>query len=136
MKDLINEIIPYCSETFITFPLWEEGNYCLQLNVWRIFDLDQIPEEDKKTNYILDAIVIFLDILIDKIEKEHTGFSIDFELAGRVLDQRIPVNFSITQSNIGDVLEPDFEYNYNIEEYMKVAIELLSRIKTNSIFKK
>ena len=128
MKNLIDKIIPYCSENFITIPLWEEGNYCLQLNVWQIFDLNKISN-----------LISYFDEIISEVEKQHVGFSITFDLSKKTIDSRIIINFSIMQSDISKVCEPDFVYNYNIEEYMEVAITLLRIIeefKKNNQFKK
>ena len=32
----IDKLIPYLSENFLTYPLWEEGNYIPFVNFWRI----------------------------------------------------------------------------------------------------
>ena len=32
----IEKLIPYISENFITYPLWEEGVYVPQVNIWKI----------------------------------------------------------------------------------------------------
>lgn len=33
----IKTLIPHVCENFITFPLWEEGDYCPVVNVWKIY---------------------------------------------------------------------------------------------------
>lgn len=37
LKNLTKKVIPYICEDFITIPLWEEGNYTLQVNFWQKF---------------------------------------------------------------------------------------------------
>jgi len=39
LKDKISKIIPYISENFITYPLWEEGIYIPFVNFWKIYEI-------------------------------------------------------------------------------------------------
>lgn len=50
----IKNILPYMSENFITFPLWEEGNYTPVINMWNIL---YTSKYDADTN--------FLDLIFD-----------------------------------------------------------------------
>lgn len=36
IQNKIDKLIPYVSENFITYPLWEEGKYIPFINFWRI----------------------------------------------------------------------------------------------------
>ncbi len=36
LQTKIDKLIPFISENFITYPLWEEGNYTPHINVWQI----------------------------------------------------------------------------------------------------
>lgn len=36
LQQKIDKLIPYVSENFITYPLWEEGKYIPHLNFWQI----------------------------------------------------------------------------------------------------
>ena len=120
------KIIPYCSENFITIPLWEEGNYCWQMNVWKLFKNNSEMSFDDYLNELQDN----LDQIFEEVEKEYPKFFIEYYITHQQLvDSHVIFEFSITQSNIGDVLESDFEYNYNIEEYMAVAIALLEKLE-------
>jgi hypothetical protein len=55
----IDKLIPYLSENFITYPLWEEGKYIPFVNIWiKVDNEDEINEFDfkckeifKKTGY-------------------------------------------------------------------------------------
>ena len=115
-KDLFKEIIPYCSENFITCKLFEEGNYCWQLNLWQIVDLriynntDEVEEKLKK----------LVEFVVDK----HPDFDVYFETRERLADRKIFVDFEISQ-HYDDILDENFVYNYNINDYMEVAITLL-----------
>lgn len=49
MIEKINKIIPYISENFITYPLWEEGKYIPFFNFWQLCKTqDEIIALDKK----------------------------------------------------------------------------------------
>jgi hypothetical protein len=36
LQEKIDKLIPYVSENFITYPLWEDGKYIPHLNFWQI----------------------------------------------------------------------------------------------------
>jgi hypothetical protein len=38
IQDKINQLIPYISQEFITYDLWEEGNYTPFIHFWQIFN--------------------------------------------------------------------------------------------------
>jgi hypothetical protein len=91
--------------------------------MWQIFNI-------KKVSNSLDETLNYFGNIIGEVQKQHPNFSIDFDLPKGLVDSRqVKVDFSITQSNIGDVLEPNFEYNYNIESYMGVGVTLLEIIE-------
>ena len=35
LQTKIDKLFPFISENFITYPLWEEGNYTPHINVWQ-----------------------------------------------------------------------------------------------------
>ena len=129
------KVIPYCSENFITIPLWEEGNYCWQMNLWQIFKNKSeisIPFED-----YLDFLKHDLDEILEELSEKYPKFCIEYYIANqRFVDSLVGVafDFTIRQSDFDDILESNFEYNYNIEEYMEVAVALLEKLKINRIF--
>ena len=49
IEKLIKDIIPYVDENFITFPLWEEGDYRPVLNFW--FICPELPFKGKEMLY-------------------------------------------------------------------------------------
>lgn len=60
----IEKLIPYISENFITYPLWEEGKYIPFVNIWiKVDNQEQEDEFDSK------LVRIFRD----------TGYRIIFE---------------------------------------------------------
>ena len=114
-EDLFKEIIPYCSENFITCKLFEEGNYCWQLNLWQIVDLNNVEYED---------VDILLEDVLESVIYLRPGFAIYYDKNERLPDRKIFVDFEITQ-HYDDILDENFVYNYNINDYMEVAITLL-----------
>ena len=59
---LIEQIIPYVEENFITFPLWEEGNYGPQVNIWRIFNKFEELDEFTSQPFQTPHICVFFDV--------------------------------------------------------------------------
>ena len=51
----IEQLIPFVDENFITFPLWEEGDYAPHVNIWLIFDSDN--EADSIVKKVLGGSV-------------------------------------------------------------------------------
>ena len=45
LHEKINKLIPFISENFITYPLWEEGKYIPFVNFSRRFDKREIESE-------------------------------------------------------------------------------------------
>lgn len=56
----ISEILPFVSENFITFPLWEEGDFGPVVNVWAIFDT--VPQWYKDTVLALQNTLSYAGI--------------------------------------------------------------------------
>ncbi len=60
LQEKIEKIIPYISENFITYPLWEEGNYIPFINFWlskesKYFPkLEYLIKESLSKNYIIE----------------------------------------------------------------------------------
>ena len=51
----IDKLIPYLSENFITYPLWEEGNYTPFINFWKICKTqEEIQLLDKNLKKVFD----------------------------------------------------------------------------------
>lgn len=62
MNKLIKGMIPFVSENFISFPLAEEGDYSLELNVWRIFENIETWEDFESRLIIPDDITIEVNL--------------------------------------------------------------------------
>ena len=60
LQEKIEKIIPYISENFISYPMWEEGNYIPFINFWlskesKCFPkLDGFIKEVSEKNYIVE----------------------------------------------------------------------------------
>lgn len=56
VNELIQDIVPYVDENFITFPLTEEGDYRPHIKFWKIYDIVDfklpIDADDANYNYI------------------------------------------------------------------------------------
>lgn len=51
-----NKLIPYVSENFITYPLWEEGKYIPFISFWYMNDdIDKNIKEFKNNDYTIDV---------------------------------------------------------------------------------
>ncbi len=61
--ELIREIIPFVSENFVTFPLWEEGNYNPQMNMWRIFKTPDEYVYFRSKNFSTEDVDVYYDAI-------------------------------------------------------------------------
>jgi hypothetical protein len=96
-----NKLIPYVSENFITYPLWEEGKYIPFVNFWCIDEkVKSKIKKFKSKNYT--------------IEKGDTSYSTTF--------YQIYPNFEDSEE-LGYIFTKD---DWSIEEMIKIIIKLLN----------
>ena len=100
INEQFNKLIPYMSENFITYPLFEEGNYTPFLNFWTI------PKEDN------------IDIYRGLLEFQHPHYEIIVE----------DTECSIKECKIYPKFTELYEYaksDWSIEEMVEIVIKLL-----------
>lgn len=104
----IEKLIPYISENFITYPLWEEGKFIPQLNFWRIC-------ESKEFGAMLDMID---DINIRKY------YSCVIEASSERIDTKISIMpvFEETEDGGYKFVKED----WSIEEMIDIALKIVS----------
>jgi len=124
MKELMEKIIPYCSEDFITIPLWEEGDFRWQMNLWKIIKLNNYKDFNKDTFEKIDKK---LEEIMGSVTSTHQGFGIYFERDINFSDNYIKYDFEIIQT-CEDITDKGFILNYNMEDYMRIAVELLKKL--------
>lgn len=109
----IEKLIPFISENFITYPLWEEGQYIPFINIWQICDND---EE--------------LNILISKLDRitENCNYVYDINLrhpTSRIHEIAFYPNFSDfdmdCDPSVYDFVKPD----RSIEEMVDLLITII-----------
>lgn len=89
IHESINELIPYISENFITYPLWEEGKYIPFVNFWqiarnadeRIMLLNRIRKLDSNPDYCIginlnesNKTCLVCSVSPDFVEMEDGGY--------------------------------------------------------------
>jgi len=55
IQEKINKLIPYISENFISYPLWEEGNYIPVISFWAILK-DDLTAAVNNTDWMYEGI--------------------------------------------------------------------------------
>jgi hypothetical protein len=74
-------LIPYVSENFVTFPLWEEGDYRPHINIWQLYD--KLPQEIINNEYITKIqFETYPFVILPKVKyiKESTTEFIDIKI--------------------------------------------------------
>lgn len=125
-QELIEKITPYQQENFITFPLFEEGNFMPAINFWQIFK--EIPFDiDYELTQQLDFIpeYISLDYEIQsynsKIEYKNNTFNIVES------DEEIYlINFSVYMNT-----DPTISSEYDLNEMLKIVLSIIEKFKNN-----
>jgi hypothetical protein len=100
INEQFNKLIPYVSENFITYPLFEEGNYAPFLNFWTI------PKEDN------------VDIYKSLLEFQHPHYEIIVE----------DTEWSIKECSIYPKFTEPYQYtkpDWSIEEMVEIVVKLL-----------
>jgi len=124
-EQLFEKIIPYCSENFVTIPLWEEGDLRPNLNIWQVPQGNTPSDCYNSYNKIINSIYEFF---VD------TGFDYeiedDFSFEDRLLPCNMKNSFNIKIYQIGYILDEDIIPNYSIIELMKIAVDLLDYLKS------
>jgi len=121
-KKLMSNIIPYCSENFITIPLFEEGDYRWSLNLWYIFRFEDLIE----TGY--ESIDNIIEEVVHTVQEKYRDFEVYFEINDNFANENIFIEFNIMQV-CNDILDKSFEYNYDCNDYMEVGSMVLEEIE-------
>jgi hypothetical protein len=124
----LQEIIPYCSEHFINFPLFEEGDYRPVLSIWQIPKGNTPSECCISYNNIKSLCFDFFSNLESNFICEIVDHLLFEE---RLLPCNMKDSFVIKIHPSGYVLDKGVKHNYSIIELLKVGSELLSYIKDN-----
>jgi len=61
IQEQINKLIPYISSDFLTYPLWEEGNYTPFINFWHIGNDKKLPLNFNSDINLNDEYIIELE---------------------------------------------------------------------------
>ena len=110
IHESINELVPYISENFITYPLWEEGKYIPFVNFWQTAK----NSNERKT-------------LLDRIKKLDSNLSYCVELNLNESDKTCLVcsiypDFVTTEDGGYEFVNPD----WSIEEMILLVKEFLN----------
>jgi len=122
-QKLIQKIIPYCSENFITVPLWEEGDYRIQINLWYVAKLKLISIEDFTEK---------LEDIIHKLSNVNPDFDIFYDIdTYRPQDERAIYELKIKQKCDYDdgVANVNFILNHNVEQHLELAVTLMEKLQ-------
>lgn len=140
MNELISKLIPYCSENFITIPLWEEGDYNPRINIWQVYQELPFNKETEVLNcenceFIPKDVEVFVTSnYIHRTKEDMISMFNDFfnaneiyDFPGRVLSNSFSqtishwfVEFSITS----DVV--------TIDQLLVVAEQIILKWKSNT----
>ena len=94
MEKLIASIVPFIQEEFITCPLWEEGNYNLCVNIWKLYKSQEEFDIMLKKLNIPDDIDLDYEITeIEDFKPVITESSLSYESLNT---SHLRVNFSIS----------------------------------------
>lgn len=112
----INNLIPFISENFITFPLWEEGKYIPFINFWII------PKNEDEAKIIEEEI---------KTISNNSGYIIESEYKiSKCIVNYLQISPSFTETEDGG-----YEFNNNqwsIEEMLTILQNILNKIKNQN----
>lgn len=110
IHESINELIPYISENFITYPLWEEGKYIPFVTFWQIA---KNVEELKK--FEEEFAILSRPIGYD--------FSIEYNINGTIIGKiHIYPDFNDLDDGSYEFVNPD----WSIEEMILLVKEFLN----------
>ena len=122
VKEYIKKLVPYCAENFITFPLWEEGKYIIQMNLWYLIKIEDNSEEQIEKDV--------RDITLEINKETDLKFDVYYVYEDCPLQENFLYHFNIIE-NMDNV--DNFDYSNDIEEHFNVAIKLLNKL--NNKFK-
>jgi len=126
MKEQVFEkLIPYCSEDFITIPLWEEGDYRWQMNLWYIvrFDTETSTETTlQKIDELMNVVAITVAATFDN------KFDIYVEQHENVASGYVLYELNIMQF-CEDITDETFVLNHNMGDYINVGVVLLENLE-------
>lgn len=108
IQDNIDKLIPFLSENFLTYPLWEEGKYMPFINFWQPSD---------KFKNLSDKI---------KVINDNSGYIIFCEMP----EARGPINLTI-YPNFEELDNGGYTYtkkDWSIEEMISI-VEILIKSK-------
>ena len=110
----IETLIPFLEENFLTFPLWEEGNYSPQINFWMIFDDIVVNSKniEKINNDLNLPETYYLDFLVDTMNTDAiTLEQFEYLLIGN------PIKLDISKK------KPRYMYHFSVWSYDENKIE-------------
>ena len=113
LQEKINKLLPYVSENFITYPLWEEGKYIPFINFW------QICKENKEFKKLLNKTIAF----------NNSGHGYIIEVTDENIKSSKPFNLQI-YPDFEDTEEGGYEYvkkDWSIEEMLEIITELIEK---------
>lgn len=111
LQEKINKLIPYISENFITYPLWEEGKYIPFVNFWQ--------KEEK---------VLGCEVMCHQLNKILNSSGYDFVTedrfeSSRIIDFSIYPDFNETEDGGYDFVKKD----WSIEEMITLIEKFLEK---------
>jgi len=125
-QKLIEKLIPYVSENFITYPLFEEGDYRPTISIWSITNI----QHDFKT-------IFETKLLHDKYEISHEGFEHDNIDTINLIKSEFPnidlptnmvtYHHTFYINNKFDILD---DSSYCLDDMLKYTIELVEYLQT------
>lgn len=111
IQEKINKLIPYISENFISYPLWEEGNYIPVVSFWAIVkNKESLASIEKTGSDIYDK---GYELTFDKFNGHHVIY--EFKLT--------PVWDYCENQSLGSFVVQ--KQNWSIEEMLDIISEFL-----------